>query len=443
MIRGTDVWGQALQNALAQLGQAYGQRIQSDARKEELGTLLKDKEFERTGITYQDVPVNQPNGQGTLGNVPVPQAYNYQEKVGLFDERRVGDLLRALQLDPNVVAAHSASQPTYFNLGKDDVRFRQPAGGGLPTPIAAGPASKSTLSVGSQDWQGEFDAQGRPVYEKVPGTGKVQQREFKYIPDVNNPGKMVKIYKGMEGTSPSNSNTALNEDDIMKNADAIEAGRQPPVFTGFGRAGAGKVKAELERRQFNLSKATREWTSVQKFMATLNGPQQTRLRENILFAHETVGKIEELYSQLQKQGLPTGYKWWNRAAMEAAKAIPGQAGATAQSLDTAINDFASELGGIYMGGNTPTDQAMKRASENLRAEWNPETVGSNIRLIKSLLQYRQSSIENVQPIGVGENSPYINPPSQSGSGDQEAIDWAKQNPNDPRAKEILRMNGIQ
>lgn len=199
--------------------------------------------------------------------------------------------------------------------------------------------------------------------------------------------------------------SASGESDITKIADAIEAGIQPPDVKGLYRFGA-PVRAELSRRGFDLTTANREWGAVQRHMSSLNGPQQTRLRQSIDFAYHSLDQIEDLYNQWQRVGPASGLRLLNRGALATAKQLPGEAGAIAQGLEGQINDLVESLGSVYMGGNTPTDNAFKLASANLSGNWNEETFKKSLALVRNNLKMRQNAMMNALPAGLRADSPY-------------------------------------
>ena len=92
-----------------------------------------------------------------------------------------------------------------------------------------------------------------------------------------------------------------------------------------------------------------------------------------------------------------------KAALMAAK--QGLAGPQAQSiatqLDAQIGDVASEIGNAYMGGNSPTDHALKLAEKNLRSDWSESTLKDAINLARTNLKIRRNSIDQAAPIVPG------------------------------------------
>lgn len=204
-------------------------------------------------------------------------------------------------------------------------------------------------------------------------------------------------------------------DDPKIIAQGIMNGHQPPDTKGLYRNGSS-VRAELERNGYDLVTAQRDWQAVQKHLSTLNGQQQERLRQAVSFTYDSLDQIEQLYDEWKKEAGVSGVKVFNRAALAASKHLPGKAGEAATLLESQINDLTSELGTVYKGGNGSTDESLRLAGENLKAEWNEGTFKRGVQQIRKNLQIRRNSINNSQAAGVSADSPYL-PQQQPGSGD--------------------------
>lgn len=200
---------------------------------------------------------------------------------------------------------------------------------------------------------------------------------------------------------------STNEADLNETAGAIIRGEATPDLTKYSFRDRTAIEARLSRAGFNQAKMSTEFNAVQKYMTTANGAQQLRLRQAVEKIEPHVDMISNLYSQLEKKGLPSGFKLWNRAALAAARNTPGEAGAIATNLEAQINDLAAELGNIYMGGNTPTDHALQMARTNLSTDWNPQTFKMALDLIRKNVGLRRNAIRFTGPAGVPSDSPYI------------------------------------
>src|ERR1051326_5019372 len=65
----------------------------------------------------------------------------------------------------------------------------------------------------------------------------------------------------------------MASDDVKAIADAIEQGDQPPTLQGLYRNGAA-VRAELAKRGVPIARMESDWKATQRYLSTLNGPQQ-------------------------------------------------------------------------------------------------------------------------------------------------------------------------
>jgi len=216
------------------------------------------------------------------------------------------------------------------------------------------------------------------------------------------------VQKGVGQKRPPAIAAGGSADDAKVIADAIYDGLQQPTLQGLYGKGAA-VRADLGRRGYDLATATRDWTAIQRHLGTLNGQQQERLRQAVSFTRDSLDIIDDLYSKWLKAGPASGFKVFNRAALQAAKQLPGDTGSIATNLEAQINDLTSELGTVYKGGNASTDESLRLAAENLKADWNEKTFKTAMGQIRKNLKIRGNSIMNSQPVGVSPNSPYLPP----------------------------------
>jgi hypothetical protein len=197
--------------------------------------------------------------------------------------------------------------------------------------------------------------------------------------------------------------------DTQQIAQAIINGEQPPVLTGlYGKSAA--VRAELAKKGFDLSQASQDWDSTKRYLATINGPAQVRLRQAVNFAYESLPIVEDLSQQWKRNNYPA----LNKVQLEAAKqgALGPEAQSIATQLDSQISDMVSELATVYKGGNSATDDSLAQASKMLSSSWSEKTLTDNIALIKKNLAVRQSSIKNSGVVSTGDTNQYAPTPAQ-------------------------------
>lgn len=203
--------------------------------------------------------------------------------------------------------------------------------------------------------------------------------------------------------------SATQGDEAKAIAEAIIAGDQPPDVKGLYRYG-GPVRAELAKQGYNLTTANLDWEATKKHLATLNGAQQTRIRQAISTASDSLDVIQTLADQWKGGRFPI----LNKGNLIAAKnGLYGQdVASVATKLDGQITDVVSELANVYMGGNSPTDHAMKLAEKNLNAEWDQKVLTDMIALARTNLKIRANSISNSGAVlsGGQSTSPAAAPP---------------------------------
>lgn len=198
--------------------------------------------------------------------------------------------------------------------------------------------------------------------------------------------------------------------DAISIAGAIINGDQPPILTGLYRLG-GPVRAELEKQGFDFTKARLDWDATSKLMATMNGAQQTRLRQAVGQVKESLPLVEELANKWQAGGFPV----MNRAQLIAAQ--QGVLGPEAQSIATQltaeISDLTSELGTVYKGGNSSTDESLKLAATQLSADWSNKTLLDAVNLVRKNITYRENSLRlGTAGIADSQYNPTANAPPQ-------------------------------
>jgi hypothetical protein len=277
------------------------------------------------------------------------------------------------------------------------------------------------------------DAQGRPVTQFVEPTPNAQYVAPPPKAEVVQPGSFpdyVKRYAATHNKRVEDLTTADIEDarkrygqaddrpqitvstgqgsEAEAIAEAIIAGDQPPNLQGLYRYGAA-VRAILARRGYDLSSAQIDWTAAQRHFATLNNPQQTRLRQAVDTAIHSLDVIDTLATQWQGGPLPV----LNKANLALAKSgVYGpQWASIAQQLEGQIADVTSEIANALMGGNSPTDHALKLAATNLASNWSEKTLKDMTALARKNLQIRQNAIRNVGVIGASEVNPYVPQPA--------------------------------
>lgn len=220
------------------------------------------------------------------------------------------------------------------------------------------------------------------------------------------PGTEYDPIKGsLSFSSPTKSMVSqlglMKEQDKKENskviADAIQNGDQLADFQSlYGLA--GPVKAELEKRGVNVNKMQLDTIAEKKLAQTLNGPQQTRLRQSIASVTDGLDVLDGLNKEFQR----TGIKAFNKAQIEALANGSGtkEQQELAQRFVTQITGLQDEFGNVIMSGNAPTDKALELAGKVFRSDYNDTSLSASIKQAKQLLSIRRAAIENVGAVGV-------------------------------------------
>jgi hypothetical protein len=195
---------------------------------------------------------------------------------------------------------------------------------------------------------------------------------------------------------------------IAATVEGIRSGILPPdVIKLASRWDLTAITAGLAESGFDQVKATQEWNSSQKFLASSNSTQQLRLRQAVEKIPPHLEIIKQLYDDWKRLGPNSGISTFNWVALQAAKRAPGEIGSVANNLDGQLNDLAAELSNVYMQGNTPTDRALQMGAKNLKAEWNEKTFTDALALVEKNVVLRRNAIRFTGPMGVPVNSPYF------------------------------------
>ena len=187
-------------------------------------------------------------------------------------------------------------------------------------------------------------------------------------------------------------------DDI---AESIMSGKQPPDTKGLYRTGP-MVRAKLAKMGYDLKDANLDWQASQRFVMSQNSPPLVRLRQSAMTADHSLDVIDELSKQWDAGRYPP----LNRARLALAQngAFGPDAASLARQLDGQITDLTFELGNVYMGGGTPTDQALQLAKKNLSADWDDKVLRDMTNLARRNIQIRMNSFKQVEPAGLSDQA---------------------------------------
>lgn len=315
----------------------------------------------------------------------IPEQYPGDEVVGTYLAGQGYDLNKLRE----------RTQPKPIAVGENGMVAPQPDG--TYKQVVPPPAPKAPTSQESK-----FLLDGKPV----PGS---------YLPGANGqPGRY--FYNGQDVTARAGvippaaaAASGTGSSDIALAVQGMKEGTLPPMLPGRASKEYLATMAEAKRQGYDLASAATDWQATQKHIATLNGTQQTRLNQSIGALPELLDSVDALAVKWKAGRFPI----LNKVNLAAAKhGVYGRDAATiANQLDAQIADVVSDLGNVYMGGNSPTDHALELASKSLSANWDATVLHDMVTLAKQNVTIRQNSIRNVGVQGASANNPYAPPPA--------------------------------
>ena len=193
--------------------------------------------------------------------------------------------------------------------------------------------------------------------------------------------------------------------EVQKIGDAIMRGEQPPDMQGRGMAKiAPQLAAYFADKGFDMTTAQADWQAVKTHVKNMNGPQQLRLGQAISFTRESLPIIRSLAAEW-KAG---GFAPLNSLNLHAAAtgAYRTKAASIATRLESQISDLTSELGTVYKGGNSSTDESLKLAAANLKSKWEESVLNDNVDQIEKNLSIRENSMRTSGVAGLSSASLY-------------------------------------
>ena len=203
---------------------------------------------------------------------------------------------------------------------------------------------------------------------------------------------------------------------IDRIADGIISGNQPPSLTGL-YGNSAPVRAALEDRGFNLSKAQTEWKQAERQIAALNGPQMQRFVGLANSVDLTIDEVRELSEELQNSGIPALNRLQMNAYMKARGNTPE--GQLVARYIGAVNTLKEEFANLAQGGYAPTEAVWKLANEQINGDYGVKQLGASLSEIQRLIRYRVQAIPGLGTVGPASANRYTGqtatPAPQSGA----------------------------
>jgi len=135
--------------------------------------------------------------------------------------------------------------------------------------------------------------------------------------------------------------------------------------------------------------------------------------------------------QQASNGYPrSSVRWFNTPL----NAINEQTGNDAMRFKQYLVDTRSKMATALQGGGVPQAEAQKVIAENFPDTMTPRQVPGAIATVKDIMKTQISGA--LTPVTAAQGQTASNPHPQ----DSQAVQWARANPNDPRAANILQLN---
>ena len=140
-----------------------------------------------------------------------------------------------------------------------------------------------------------------------------------------------------------------------------------------------------------------DYDATKKYVATLNNPQQVRLKQAVNFTQESLWLVDALNAEaetaLSKSGITELAKVQKKAALNGL--LWQEVKNVFTRLNNQVADLRWELAVVYQGGNTPTDKALENAMQMLDTNRDYQTLKDNIELVKKNLALRVKSLNAI------------------------------------------------
>lgn len=286
-------------------------------------------------------------------------------------------------------------------------------GAGLASGRGWGPGFGAGVGMYMANRQNDIDNQRQDLMTKLALTKALSpSTEFQTLKAGDGSERLVGITKSAFGgqptfTTPEIPGLKSNDTSVTDIADAIIAGRQPPVLTGL-YSKAAPVRAALERKGFDLTSANMDWQKSTKAIAALNGPQMTRYAGLAKSVLSTITDVKDLAKELDNGG----FSDYNKAKLEYLVRARGNTpeGILATRYLAATTLLEEEIANLAQGGGVPTEPAFELAKKQIQGGYGAKQLTASLGEVERLLNYRLQAIPNMGALGPDSANRYTKNP---------------------------------
>ena len=154
-----------------------------------------------------------------------------------------------------------------------------------------------------------------------------------------------------------------------------------------GLADAG---VDINTMQFDINAETAYWR-VQ------NDSKRTSMRTLLNTLEHSVPYTRKLITDLREAVPDFAISGLNRAQLAVVANSRGPDAVLARKLVAQIADIGAEIGGLYMGGNSNTDESFRVAQQNINSNWSEEQLLAALDQIEVNAGIRKRAMEDVRP----------------------------------------------
>lgn len=181
-------------------------------------------------------------------------------------------------------------------------------------------------------------------------------------------------------------------------ADAIKSGKMRPTAVS-SLPPRDPIRAEvmdvLATEGADLNKMSYDISAETKFWQTQNDSKRTTIRTQLNTLAHTIPYTRNLIQQAKDIIPDFSAQGFNRVTLTAAANLPGPRGVLARKLVAQIGDIGAEVGTLYMGGNSNTDESFRLAGQNIQADWSEEQLMAALDQIEMNTGIRLNAIKDV------------------------------------------------
>lgn len=190
----------------------------------------------------------------------------------------------------------------------------------------------------------------------------------------------------------STSTSAASPADIEEFVTGVVRGDTPPDQIPVSALGV-RIRGELARRGYNLTRAQSDLKALTSHYQTLNTGERANLRIAADTVESALDELERVNEGWQSGGLGI----LSSARLAAAKlgGLGGDARQMAADFEAAVGEVRSALALLKSGGSAPTNKALEDAEKAISTGSN---IGAAITRLRTALQYRTAAVRNLDAI---------------------------------------------